>query len=116
MSAYVDHAKNQLIKLQDRISQSEASSSKARLFIKEIYINEFKIEHDIAARASLLWYVRLNEFNDIIGEIIKTIISYKIKSLITLFEIRIEDLEYIKDHEEIYKAFLDVNRQAHIDI
>lgn len=116
MSAYVDHAKNQLIKLQDRISQSEFSSSQARLFIKEIYIKDYNIEHDLAARASLLWYVRLNEFNDVIGEIIKTVISYKMKSLITLFDIDDINAFNIKSNEEVYKAFLDVNRQAHIDI
>lgn len=116
MSAYTDHAKNQLIKLQERISQAEASSIKARTFIKDIYINEYNIDKDIASRASLLWYVRLNEFNDVIGEIIKIVIQYRMKTLMHIFEIESCHIEHMRQHEELYNAFLDVNRQAHIDI
>lgn len=62
-----------------------------------------------------MWYIRVPDFNTVIGELIETVIDYKMKSLMLVFEFNdISDIDF--SNQETRNAFLDLNKQAHVEI
>jgi len=115
MTAYLDHAKNELSKIKDHINKGEIPSITAKIFIRNTYVKKYGIQHDLAAHAALLWYIRVPDFNTVIGELIETVIDYKMKSLMLVFEFNdISDIDF--SNQETRNAFLDLNKQAHVEI
>jgi hypothetical protein len=91
-------------------------SVQAKIHIKNIYINKYYIEPVHAAYAALLWFVKIPEFNEVVGELIEVVLEHKINLLLLSFEINKEELFNVNEKKELYCAFLDVNKQAHIEI
>jgi len=112
----ISQAENQLIRVKDFVNQDKMPSVQAKIFIRDIYINKYYIEPIHAAHAALLWFIKIPEFNEIIGELAETIIENKMKLLVLSFNIDYANLLNIKDKNELYCAFLDLNRQAHIEV
>ena len=75
MSAYLDYAKNKLIKARENIA-NEGPSEQTKMWIKKIYIEKFNIDPDSASHASLLWFIKIPAFNDTVKELIELVIDY----------------------------------------
>jgi hypothetical protein len=115
MSAYLDYARNQLEKLKLGY-ENDTSSFQAKNWIKKIYIEKYNIDADCASHSSLLWFIKIPEFNPMIQELIEIVIDYKIKSLLTIFNIDKSELFNLQYKDELYGAFLESNRQARLEI
>lgn len=115
MSAYLDYARNKLIKAKENIA-NEGPSEQAKMWIKKIYIEKFNIDPDSASHASLLWFIKIPEFNETVKELIELVIDYKIKSLLLIFNIHKSELFNLKYKNELYGAFLESNKQARLEL